>query len=44
MAREKWSEVVSDVKQAELLGRLKQAPEPIKSEIEALKKEAEGKQ
>lgn len=44
MAREEWREVVSDIKQMELLGKLEQAPAAAKEQIMAIKREAEGRQ
>lgn len=44
MAREEWREVVSDIKQMELLGKLKDAPAAVREQVEAIKREAEGRQ
>jgi len=44
MARELWREVASDLKQMEMLGKLAQCPPTIRTQIDAIRAEAEGKQ
>ncbi len=44
MAREEWREVASDIKQMELLGKLKDAPAAVREQIETIKREAEARQ
>lgn len=44
MARESWREVASDIKQMEMLGKLATCPPTIKTQIDAIRAEAEGKQ
>lgn len=44
MARELWREVASDIKQMDMLGKLATAPAEVRTQLDAIRAEAEGKQ